>query len=114
MSFSVTVPREPLARFRLLALWFALFISAANGVALPFVGLLAAPQLLEAELASVALGAWWAYGWRRGSFPAFGWVIEPPLLVLMFITSPIPLRALGAFYAATQLRSLYVSRRELL
>ena len=114
MSFSVTVPREPLARFRLLALWFALFISAANCVALPLVGHLARPQLLEAELASVALGVWWAYGWHRGSFPAFGWVIEPPLLILMAITSPIPLRALGAFYAATQLRSLYVTRRELL
>jgi PAS domain S-box-containing protein len=59
------------------------------------------------------VAAWWAYGYRRGSFPAIGFVLEPALLIIAAGLLPLPMRGLGLFYAGLQLRALYVSRREL-
>ena len=113
MSFSLTVPREPLARFRLLALWFALLVTIGNAVAIPLMSELAGARMIAAVAASLLLGAWWSFGYKRGEFPVAGWLLEPLLLVMVAVSSPMPLRSLGVFYAGVQLRALYVSRAQL-
>ncbi|HEY9226499.1 MAG TPA: ATP-binding protein, partial [Gemmatimonadaceae bacterium] len=113
MSRFFTIPPEPLARFRLFCAGFAV------AVALLHVGLFAfdssMPPLLRwsATTAAALLAAWWAYGYRRVGFPAAGWLIDIALTGFVATFSPMPLRALGVFYAGAQFRALYGPRRDL-
>jgi signal transduction histidine kinase/ActR/RegA family two-component response regulator len=109
----LTIPNEPLARFRLLSVGFAATIAFLNVGMFAFASGLAVPLRLEVGLAAALLGAWWIYGYRRGGFPTAGWLVDLVLVVFVAVESPMPLRAIGVFYAGIQFRALYVSRREL-
>ena len=110
MPFPVTFPRDALARYRLLALWFALAVTIAEAIGLPIVSL--EPRSLVAALASATLAGWWIYGYRRSSFPAIGLLVEPILLITAATGMPLPMRGLGLFYAGIQLRALYAPRNQ--
>jgi len=86
----MTFPREPLARFRLLALWFAMLVTIAGGVGVLFAS--REPRVLVASASAFLLAAWWAYGYRRGSFPVVGFLVEPVLLVVAATGVPLPMR----------------------
>src|SRR5262245_47008549 len=106
-------PNEPLSRFRLFCVCFAV------GVAFLNVGLFAFDSALDpvarwsATAAAVLLAVWWIYGYRRGGFPAAGWLVDMLLVGYVATYSPMPLRALGVFYAGAQLRALYGPRHDL-
>ncbi len=108
----LTVPREPLARFRLLALWFALLVALSNAVGIPIVDGISR-QSVTAAVAAFGLAAWWAWAYRRERFPAAGWILETALVVAVAIGSPMPFQGLGLFYGGIQLRALYATRREM-
>ena len=112
MDFLPTVPREPLARFRLLALWLAVFVTSMNTILVPLIRGWNAGALIGATSSALLL-LWWVWGYRRAGWPAWGWVVDPILLILTASTSPVPLRGLGIFYAGIQLRALFVSRGQL-
>ncbi len=107
------IPREPLARFRLLALWFVLFTVLANTADIGLAAGMPADRRILALVAGLGLAGWYSAGYRRGGFPAAGWVVDGALLAIMGSASTIPLRAMGVFFAACQLRALYVPRRQL-
>jgi PAS domain S-box-containing protein len=109
----LTIPHEPLARFRLLSMGFAVIIAFLNFGMFVFSSSIAQPLRWEAAAAAGLLGVWWIYGYRRGGFPAAGWLVDMVLVPVVAIASPMPLRAVGLFYAGIQFRALYVSRREL-
>ena len=109
----LTIPHEPIARFRLFSVWFAAMIAFLN------VGLFAfdsghTPSIrLGAAAAAALLGAWWLFGYRRGGLPTAGWLVDMVLVASVATVSPMPLRAIGVFYAGIQFRALYGPRREL-
>jgi PAS domain S-box-containing protein len=109
----LTIPHEPIARFRLFSVWFAAMIAFLN------VGLFAfdsghTPSIrLGAAAAAALLGAWWLFGYRRGGLPTAGWLVDLVLVASVATVSPMPLRAIGVFYAGIQFRALYGPRREL-
>lgn len=106
------MPHEPLARIRLLSVWFAATIAFLN-IGLLFFDSLPMPFGWIAVGAAVLLGLWWLYGYHRGGFPAFGWLVDVVLMVLVTVRSPMPMHAIGVFFAGVQFRALFVSRREL-
>jgi PAS domain S-box-containing protein len=108
----VTIPRDPLARFRLLALWFGVFVTVANGLVVPFLN--PTPQGFLAAGASLLLASWWAWGFKRGGFPDWGWPVDFALLIAATSAVPLPMRGLGLYYAGVQFRGLYVPQRRLL
>jgi two-component system cell cycle sensor histidine kinase/response regulator CckA len=112
MSLLPTIPRDPVARFRLLAFWFALF--AAGGHMISFATASEVPTVprLVGFTACAILGAWFVWGYRRGGFPEFSTPFEAALLVAAGASAAMPLRAMGLFFAAIQLRALYATRRE--
>ncbi len=109
----LTIPHEPLARFRLLSVWFAGMVALLN------VGLFAlvshAPSDVRWQAATCAalLGFWWVYGFRHGGFPLIGWLIDACLIVVVSAVSPMPSDAVGLFFAGIQFRALYVPRRQI-
>ncbi len=109
----LTIPQEPLGRFRLFSVCFA------AGIALLNVGLFlidsSMPHALRwsATSAAALLAMWWVYGYRRGGFPAAGWLVDMALVGFVATLSPMPMRALGVFYAGAQFRALYKPRRDL-
>ncbi|HEY4218138.1 MAG TPA: response regulator [Gemmatimonadaceae bacterium] len=109
----LTIPHEPLARFRLLSAGFAATIAFLNVGMFAFGSQFPEPYRWEAAVAAALLGAWWLWGYRRGGFPTIGWLVDLALVVAVAVESPMPLRAIGLFYAGIQFRALYVTRREL-
>lgn len=107
------IPHDPLARFRLLSAAFAVTIAALNIVLFTFDRTLPVATRWEAGTAAALLGAWWAFGYRLGGFPTIGWLVDMILVIIVASVSPMPLRAIGVFYAGIQFRALYVPRREL-
>jgi signal transduction histidine kinase/CheY-like chemotaxis protein len=108
-----TIPREPLARFRLLALWFAVAAAFGNGLMIAASSGTPSAFRIAGAAASAALGAWYIWAHRRRRFPPLGWVLESTLMFVAGTASAMPLRALGLFYAASQFRALYARRLEL-
>ena len=107
------LPQEPLARFRLMSVWFAAALAFLNAVLFTFDANLP-PALRAVEVtAAAALGAWWISGYRRGGFPTVGWVIDTALVLVVAAVSPMPSDAIALFFAGLQFRSLFVPRREL-
>ncbi len=109
----LSIPHEPLARFRLLSVWFAAAFAFMHVGLFAVDSSLAQPLRWGAAVAAALLGAWWLYGYRRGGFPIAGWLVDTVLMVLVATESPMPARAIGLFYAGIQFRALYVPRREL-
>jgi two-component system, cell cycle sensor histidine kinase and response regulator CckA len=107
-------PHEPLARFRLLSLWLAEGLALLNVAAFAFESALEPRVRWEAGVAGLLLAAWWAYGYRRRGFPVAGWLVDAVLVSFVAAWSPLPLRAIGVFYAGVQFRAMYVPRRELI
>jgi two-component system, cell cycle sensor histidine kinase and response regulator CckA len=112
MSRVFSIPHEPLARFRLLAIWFAASIAFLNVALFAFDAQLTANLRWEAAVSAALLGCWWIFGYRRGGFPVAGWIVDAVLTTIVAAWSPMPLRAIGVFYVGIQLRALYVPRRE--
>ncbi|MES2177548.1 MAG: response regulator [Gemmatimonadota bacterium] len=112
MPSLLTIPSDPLARFRLLAIWFAAAIAFGNVGLFVLSPSVEQPFRLEGALAAGMLGVWWLAGYRRGRFPISGWLVDTLLMVLVAAWSPMPLHAIGLFYAGVQLRALYVPRQE--
>jgi signal transduction histidine kinase/CheY-like chemotaxis protein len=108
----LTIPHEPLARFRLLSVWFAATIALLNVGMFAVDGSLASSIRWDAGTASALLAAWWIWGFRRGGFPLAGWFVDAVLMVLVTAESPMPMRAIGVFYAGIQFRALYTTRSE--
>jgi hypothetical protein len=100
-----TIPREPLARFRLLALWFAVAAAFGNGLMIAASSGTPSAFRIAGAAASAALGAWYIWAHRRRRFPPLGWVLESTLMFVAGTASAMPLRALGLF-----LRRLAVPR----
>ena len=112
MRFIPGIPRDPASRLRLLSLWFALFAMTMEVGELAM-GQLAPPALrVMGFVAVVLLAAWLAWGYQRRRFPPFSAPVDAVLLITIGAASSMPLRAMGVFLAAIQLRALYVSRRE--
>ncbi len=109
----LTIPHEPLARFRLLSMGFAVIVAFLNCAMFVGDSALGQPLRWGATAAAGLLGVWWIYGYRRGGFPDAGWLVDIVLVPAVAIVSPMPLRAIGLFYAGIQFRALYVSRRAL-
>src|SRR5260370_22231186 len=112
MRILPAIPRDPVARFRLLSLWFALF---ANLIELGELSLGSTARVAARVIgvgALVILGAWQLWGHRRRGFPEFSAPVEAVLLVAVGAASSMPLRALGVFLATLQFRALYVTRRD--
>ena len=113
----VTVPPEPLPRFRLLAVLFAAAVAFLNTGLLAFYRSLPVPLTTavrwEMAAAAALLGAWWLYGYRRGGFPTAGWLVDPALVGVVAIASPMPAHAVALFFGGIQLRALFVPRRQL-
>jgi PAS domain S-box-containing protein len=110
----LTIPQEPLARFRLLFAGFAASIAFLNVVLFAFHSDVAEAHRWPGAVAAALLGAWWIAGYRRGSFPTAGWLVDMALVGIVTTMSPMPMRAMGVFYAGIQFRALYGPRRELL
>ncbi|MFI5229342.1 MAG: response regulator [Gemmatimonadales bacterium] len=106
------IPNDPLARFRLLSVWFAVSVAVLN---IGLFALVDRPPYLTVWPAAAAalLAVWWIYGYRRRTFPVVGWLIDLVLVSVVTTLSPMPSHAIGVFFAAVQFRALYVSRREL-
>jgi two-component system cell cycle sensor histidine kinase/response regulator CckA len=106
-----TIPREPVARFRLFALGFTFFTAIGNGIDVAMTSGVPTSARLLGFLAGIGLSVWYWRAWRRGGFPAGGWLVDLVLLVLLSRASEVPLRAMGAYFAAMQFRALYVAPR---
>ena len=113
MSRLFTVPHEPLPRFRLVAIGFATAIALLNAVLFAFDRNLTPALRWEESIAAALLGAWWLYGYRRGGFPAIGWLVDAGLVTGVAAMSPMPADAIALFFAGVQLRALFVPRRQL-
>ncbi|HTI63531.1 MAG TPA: ATP-binding protein [Gemmatimonadaceae bacterium] len=113
----VTVPPEPLARFRLLAVWFATLVAFLNAGLLLFYGSLplplATPVRVAVASAAALLGVWWLYGYRRGGYQPAGWFVDVALVGMSAALSPMPAHAIALFFGGIQLRALFVPRRQL-
>jgi PAS domain S-box-containing protein len=109
----LTIPHEPLARIRLSAVGFAATVAFIGCGIFLFDSNVGGPTRWEGAAAALALGVWWLYGYRRDGFPTIGWIVDLVLVVAVAIASPMPMRAIGLFFAGIQLRALYVTRREL-
>ena len=107
------IPQDPLARFRLLSVWFAAALAFLNVGLFAFDTALPASLRWEEGLAAAALGAWWLSGYERGGFPIAGWLVDMTLVLVVAIVSPMPSDAVALFFAGIQLRALYVSRQQL-
>jgi PAS domain S-box-containing protein len=109
----LTIPHEPLARFRLLAVGFASTVAFIGVGMFAFDSSFTAAVRWEGALAALFLAVWWMYGYRHDGYPTIGWIVDLVLVAGVAIESPMPMRAIGLFYAGVQLRALFVSRREL-
>ena len=107
-----TIPRDPAERLRLLSFWFLLIAGFIEIFALLASRLTPAPLRVVAVIADVALIGWFALGHRRGKLPEFSAPFEATLLVFIGGASSLPLRSMGMFLAAVQMRGLYVTRRD--
>jgi two-component system, cell cycle sensor histidine kinase and response regulator CckA len=107
------LPQEPLARFRLLSVWFAAALAFLHAVLFSFDVNLPLALRWEESAAAMLLGVWWVAGYRRGGFPITGWVVDAALVLVIGAVSPMPSDAIALFFAGLQFRSLFVPRREL-
>jgi signal transduction histidine kinase/CheY-like chemotaxis protein len=107
-----SIPRDPLARLRLMSLWFALFATAVDIVA-GATSHLASPVARAIGMgASVTLLVWILRGYKRQRFPEWTTPFEGLLLVAITGAASLPIRAMGVYLAMLMLRALYVTRRE--
>lgn len=109
----VVASNDPLQRFRLYSLWFAILVAVGNALVIAFNDAATAGWRWAGVAAIAALIVWWSMRFRQGSFPFASVIGEAALLMVIGIASVATLRAVGLFLAAFQLRSLYSSRREL-
>ena len=107
------IPPDPLARFRLLSVWFAAALAFLNVGLFAFDSSLSASLRWEEGLAAAALGLWWLYGYERGGFPVAGWLVDMTLMLVVATVSPMPSDAVALFFAGIQFRALYVPRKQL-
>jgi signal transduction histidine kinase/CheY-like chemotaxis protein len=112
MALLPTIPRDPLARLRLMSLWFAMFAIAVDIVAAGVSRLASAPVRALGALASLTLLAWIVRGYKRQRFPEWTTPFEALLLVAITAAASLPIRAMGVYLAVLMLRALYLSRRE--
>src|SRR5579884_2647448 len=113
MRRMLSIPREPVARLRALALWFVLLVVAGTSVSVLATAATPTPFRIAAPLAGAALVAWCVWGYRRDGFPAMGWLIDAALVFVISVPLPIAFRGLALFYALVQFRALYVPQREI-
>ena len=111
MSRLPRIPSDPLARFRLISVWFAAALAFLNVGLLAFDPSLPVALKTAGALAAATLGAWWLYGHQR-QFPIAGWLVDALLLVVIALLSPMPSRSVALFFGGLQLRALYVPRRQ--
>ena len=109
----LTLPQEPLPRFRLLSVSFASALAFLNSGLFAFDASLPAALRLEETAAAALLGAWWLYGYRRGGFPIAGWFVDASLVFVVAGLSPMPADGIALFFGGLQLRALFVPRRQL-
>ena len=107
------VPQAPLPRFRLVAVGFAAAVAFLHAILFAFDRNLTVAFRWEESTAAALLGAWWIYGYRRGGFPAIGWLVDAGLVLAVAAMSPMPADAIALFFAGIQLRALFVPRRQL-
>ena len=112
MALRPTIPREPLARLRLMSLWFAMFAIGVDVVAAAVSRLASAPVRALGAAASLMLLAWVVRGYKRQRFPEWTTPMEAVLLVAITAAASLPIRAMGFYLAVVMLRALYLSRRE--
>jgi signal transduction histidine kinase/CheY-like chemotaxis protein len=112
MALLPTIPREPLARLRLMSLWFAMFAIGVDVVAAAVSRLASAPVRALGASASLILLAWVVRGYKRQRFPEWTTPAEAVLLVAITAAASLPIRAMGVYLAVVMLRALYLSRRE--
>jgi len=105
-------PSEPLARFRLISVWFAAGLAFLNAGLLAFDPVLGGALKTGGALAAATLGVWWLYGHSRREFPIAGWLVDMPLLVVVALLSHMPSNSVALFFGGLQLRALYVPRRQ--
>lgn len=102
---ALAFPRDGLARVRWVCLLLALAPAALLAARLALAGATAWPLRAAALAALAGLGAWWFQGYRRGSFPPGGLVLEGfALLVIGLAGGP---GALGLSYGGVYFRALY-------
>ena len=107
------IPNDPLARFRLLSVWFAITVAMLN-VGLFLLLSTSSPEARWSAAASATLlAAWWFYGYRARGFPIAGWLVDMVLLSAVTAMSLMPSHAIGLFFAGIQFRALYSPRRQL-
>jgi two-component system, cell cycle sensor histidine kinase and response regulator CckA len=107
------IPNDPLARFRLLSVWFAITIAILNVGLFVLLSTSSAETRWAAAAAASLLAAWWYYGYRRQGFPLAGWVVDMVLLSAVTAMSLMPSHAIGLFFGGIQFRALYTPRRQL-
>jgi signal transduction histidine kinase/ActR/RegA family two-component response regulator len=112
MAHLPTIPRDPLARLRLMSLWFAMFAIGVDVAATSVSHLASGPVRLIGVAAASILFAWVVRGYRRERFPEWTTPLEAVLLATITAAASLPIRAMGVFLAVVMLRALYVSRRE--
>ncbi|HVX41469.1 MAG TPA: ATP-binding protein [Gemmatimonadaceae bacterium] len=113
MPRKLLIPQEPIARFRLLSVAFAVLFGFGNIVVFATYSVPSPAARWSAAVAGGLLSLWFLYGYLRGGFPVWGWIVDAVLVYTVTLHSPMPGHAIGVFYGGVQLRALYVSRREL-
>lgn len=112
MALLPTIPRDPLARLRLMSLWFAMFAISVDVVATSVSRLPSTPVRVTGVAAALVLFAWVVRGYKRQRFPEWTTPLEAVLLAAITAAASLPIRAMGVYLAVVMLRALYVSRRE--
>lgn len=107
------IPQDPLARFRLLSVWFAAALAFFHVVVYARESSFPAAVRVGEATAAAMLGLWWLYGYDRGGFPVAGWLVDIVLVLAVAVLSPMPADAVGVFFAGIQLRALFVPRNQL-
>lgn len=79
MRIVPAIPRDPVARLRLLSLSFALFATLIELFELSSGSTAAVPARVAGVGALVLLGAWQMWGYRRRAFPEFSTAFEAVL-----------------------------------
>jgi two-component system, cell cycle sensor histidine kinase and response regulator CckA len=113
MSRLARFPSDPLARFRLISVWFAAALAFLAAGLIAFDSTLPGALKTGGALAAATLGVWWLYGHSLREFPVAGWLVDLLLLLVVALLSPMPSNSVALFFGGLQLRALYVSRRQI-